>query len=232
MDGAGTISGRWALAAGRAAIEGCRICHGPTLPGTRLCTQCKAALKRARQETVSELVPPLKRSAPRAGTRQRAPRATVAAPERARISPLALRGTALVLLLFAAVAVAFGALRFAQPAASLPDAQEAQAVPSATPSPSPREAPPPSRTDLVLGPSQSAAPPSATKAGPPRRPGAPRRPRRRRDRRHRANPSKLHRPQPLARSRSSRWPLNRLRRNRRSRPRQSRLRHRSRTAGS
>ena len=65
MDGAGTISGRWALAAGRAAIKGCHICHGPTLPGMRLCTQCKAALKRARQETVSELATPTKRPAVR-----------------------------------------------------------------------------------------------------------------------------------------------------------------------
>jgi hypothetical protein len=58
LDGAGTLSDRWALAAGRAATKGCRICHGPRLPGARLCGPCKAALKRARQETVSEALSP------------------------------------------------------------------------------------------------------------------------------------------------------------------------------
>jgi hypothetical protein len=81
-----------------------------------------------------------------------------------RISPRALRGTALVLLLVAAVAVGFGALRFARPAASLPDAE---AVSSVTSLPSPREALPPSRTEVTPGAAPSDAPASATKANPP-----------------------------------------------------------------
>jgi hypothetical protein len=41
----------------------CTICGRTTLPGAKLCLQCKKALKRARQETVSELEP-LRRRAP------------------------------------------------------------------------------------------------------------------------------------------------------------------------
>ena len=57
MGGAGTLSGRWALGAGRTSTKGCAICQGPTKPGVNLCAQCKAALKRARQVTVSQLYP-------------------------------------------------------------------------------------------------------------------------------------------------------------------------------
>ncbi len=39
----------------------CTICGRSTLPGAKLCIQCKKALKRARQETVSELDPPPRR---------------------------------------------------------------------------------------------------------------------------------------------------------------------------
>lgn len=35
----------------------CTICNRPTMPGARLCVPCKAALKRARHETVSQLEP-------------------------------------------------------------------------------------------------------------------------------------------------------------------------------
>ena len=52
-----TLPNRWALAAGRSPARGCVICRGPRLPGARLCGPCKAALKRARLETVAELVP-------------------------------------------------------------------------------------------------------------------------------------------------------------------------------
>jgi hypothetical protein len=52
-----TLPNRWALAAGRSSSKGCVICRGPRLPGARLCGPCKAALKRARLETVSELIP-------------------------------------------------------------------------------------------------------------------------------------------------------------------------------
>jgi len=58
-----TLPNRWALAAGRSASKGCVICRGPRLPGARLCGPCKAALKRARLETVSELIPRPSRAA-------------------------------------------------------------------------------------------------------------------------------------------------------------------------
>src|SRR4030095_7447157 len=58
-----TLPNRWALAAGRSASRGCVICRGPRLPGARLCGPCKAALKRARLETVSELIPRPSRAA-------------------------------------------------------------------------------------------------------------------------------------------------------------------------
>src|SRR5207244_8247847 len=58
-----TLPDRWALAGGRASTKGCVICRGPRLPGARLCAPCKAALKRARLETVSELVPRPSRAA-------------------------------------------------------------------------------------------------------------------------------------------------------------------------
>lgn len=51
------MSGRWALGAGRTSTESCEICQGPTKPGAPLCAQCKAALRRARQVTVSQLYP-------------------------------------------------------------------------------------------------------------------------------------------------------------------------------
>ena len=113
MDGAGTISGRWALAAGRAGVKGCRICSGPTLPGTRLCTQCKAALKRARQETVSELAPPLKRPVPRATTRPQ--RAAKVAPAPRTTGRRVSRGVAIALVTIAAVALGYVVLHLAQP---------------------------------------------------------------------------------------------------------------------
>jgi hypothetical protein len=141
VDGAGTISGRWALAAGRAGVNGCRICHGPTLPGTRLCTQCKAALKRARQETVSELAPPLKRPASRSATRT--PRAANAVPSQRTIAPRGWRGTAIALLGIAVIALGYAALHLANPvhpvAPLLPDSPPpltaTPAAPSTTPQP-------------------------------------------------------------------------------------------------
>jgi hypothetical protein len=35
----------------------CMICGGMTLPGTKLCLPCRAALRRARDDTISELLP-------------------------------------------------------------------------------------------------------------------------------------------------------------------------------
>lgn len=164
MDGAGTISGRWSLAAGRAAIKGCRICHGPTLPGMRLCTQCKAALKRARQETVSELVParapaarapraskvaPEVEAAPARAPAARAPRASKAAPE-VGVAPQGAgsnfggaRATAIVLSVVAAAGVGYAALRLARAVpATLPSPPVATApAPAADPAPAARSEP-------------------------------------------------------------------------------------------
>ena len=148
MDGAGTISGRWSLAAGRAAVKGCRICHGPTLPGMRLCTQCKAALKRARQETVSEAIPP---SSARAGP-SRPSRSSNIAPmanvvPRRGLNPGGARATAVVLSIVAATAVGYAALRFAR------------AVPATFPEPAPVAVP-------SLAPSDAAPPPRVETAAP------------------------------------------------------------------
>ena len=137
MDGAGTISGRWSLAAGRAAIKGCRICHGPTLPGMRLCTQCKAALKRARQETVSELVPARARAvrAPRAS---KAPPQVEAGPPRAAPNFAEVRAMAIVLSVVAAAAVGYAALRLARAVpATLPSPPVASASAPAVAEPAP-----------------------------------------------------------------------------------------------
>ena len=79
MDGAGTLADRWALAAGRAANKGCNICHGPRLPGARLCAPCKAALKRARLETVSDLIPRPSRALAEAEAARRQKKALAAA---------------------------------------------------------------------------------------------------------------------------------------------------------
>lgn len=121
MDGAGTISGRWALAAGRAGVNGCRICGGPTLPGTRLCTQCKAALKRARQETVSELVPPPKRSTARAAARpRRTPQLAAAAPLQKSSRTRSWRRAATILATVAAVGIGYALVLLVRPAPSVP----------------------------------------------------------------------------------------------------------------
>jgi hypothetical protein len=43
--------------AGHGAMMKCNICGGRTLPGAKLCLPCRAALRRARDDTVSELLP-------------------------------------------------------------------------------------------------------------------------------------------------------------------------------
>ena len=166
MDGAGTVSGRWALAAGRGAVKGCRICHGPTLPGMRLCTQCKAALKRARQETVSELIPsPARAPSARNARRSAAPRAVAEpGPGHSRTRAGRWRIAAIVLCVAAAAGVAYGALRLARPTDSLPDGQ---AVPSATSTPPPGESLVPPRPEPAPGPDSSAPAPTAAKAAIP-----------------------------------------------------------------
>jgi len=151
VDGAGTISGRWSLAAGRAAVKGCRICHGPTLPGMRLCTQCKAALKRARQETVSEAIPAPARAKPvrPSRTQKKAPVANVV-PPRWGMNQGGTRATAVVLSIVAAAAVGYAALRFAR------------AVPATFPAPAPVSAPSPAASDTIPPPRVEPAVPVAT----------------------------------------------------------------------
>src|SRR5437773_6636706 len=39
------------------AMMKCNICGGRTLPGAKLCLPCRAALRRARDDTISELLP-------------------------------------------------------------------------------------------------------------------------------------------------------------------------------
>jgi hypothetical protein len=73
-----TLPNRWALAAGRSSSKGCVICRGPRLPGARLCGPCKAALKRARLETVSELIPRPSRAAAEADEARRRAREVAA----------------------------------------------------------------------------------------------------------------------------------------------------------
>jgi hypothetical protein len=58
------------MGAGRASSKGCAICQGPVKPGVRLCAQCKAALKRARQVTVSQDYPLPRRTSAHLGERR------------------------------------------------------------------------------------------------------------------------------------------------------------------
>ena len=116
MDGAGTLSGRWALGAGRAPTRGCAICHGPRLPGARLCAPCKAALKRARLETVADLVPLPSRAAAEAeaARRRRAKARSAAKPATPRRRPRLLVA-ALGIAVAAIAAGGYLALRVARP---------------------------------------------------------------------------------------------------------------------
>jgi hypothetical protein len=163
VDGAGTISGRWALAAGRGAAKGCRICHGPALPGMRLCTQCKAALKRARQETVSELLPPPARGPSARSARRDAARQAVVetGSEHSGTRRREWRIAAIILCVAAAAGLAYAGLRLARPPDSLPDGQ---AAPSATTPMSPGEPLAPPLPEPAAGPASSALAPAATRA--------------------------------------------------------------------
>jgi hypothetical protein len=136
VDGAGTLSGRWALGAGRAPTSGCAICHGPRLPGARLCAPCKAALKRARLETVADLVPVPSRALAEAeaARRRRAKARSAARLARPRRRPRLLV-PALAIAVTAIAAGGYLALRVARPtadsaaAAATPRAQHATPVP-------------------------------------------------------------------------------------------------------
>jgi hypothetical protein len=166
VDGAGTISGRWALAAGRGAAKGCRICHGPALPGMRLCTQCKAALKRARQETVSELLPPPARAPSARSARRAAARQAVVetGSEHSGTRRREWRIAAIILCVAAAAGLAYAALRLARPPDSLPDGQAA--APATTPM-SPGEPLARPLPEPAAGPASSVPAPTATKAAVP-----------------------------------------------------------------
>jgi hypothetical protein len=110
------LSGRWALGAGRASTRGCAICHGPRLPGARLCAPCKAALKRARLETVADLVPlPSRAAAEAEAARRRRAKARIAAkPENPGRRPRLLV-PALAIAVAAIAASGYLALRVARP---------------------------------------------------------------------------------------------------------------------
>ena len=116
MDGAGTLSGRWALGAGRAPTSGCAICHGPRLPGARLCAPCKAALKRARLETVADLVPvPADAAAAAEAARRRRAKARSAAKASRPRRRQRLLVPALAIAVAALAAGGYLALRVARP---------------------------------------------------------------------------------------------------------------------
>jgi hypothetical protein len=122
VDRAGTLPDRWALAAGRASSKGCTICHGPRLPGTRLCGPCKAALKRARLETVSDLVPLPSRATAEAETARRRAKAAAAAAAHSAAPRRRRRLLTPVFVLAGAALVAGGylALRIAGPIVESP----------------------------------------------------------------------------------------------------------------
>ncbi len=65
----------------REARATCRICGQPALPAVRLCAQCKAALKRVRHDTVSQLMPMSRRTRGGARTRREGWRADSPAGE-------------------------------------------------------------------------------------------------------------------------------------------------------
>jgi len=69
----------------------CSICGQQVRPGAKLCLACKAALKRARQETVSELVPLPRRSHARRETtpreKERRPAAPTLSPQDMALTP-------------------------------------------------------------------------------------------------------------------------------------------------
>jgi hypothetical protein len=97
-----TLPNRWALAAGRSPAKGCVICRGPRLPGARLCGPCKAALKRARLETVAELVPrPSRAVAEAQEMRRRAKERAAARPATPKRRRLLIPASLLVMALMA-----------------------------------------------------------------------------------------------------------------------------------
>jgi len=133
----------------------CMICGGQTLPGAKLCLPCRAALRRARDDTISELLPlPRRREAfayshsPDIG--RAAPLAPAARPvsDRAasrsrsrRLSSAQLHAAAVVAFVAAAGVLTFIMARELQreraPASALPPAlaaDPASAVPRVSPS--------------------------------------------------------------------------------------------------
>ncbi len=86
----------------------CTICGRVTLPGAKLCVQCKAALKRARQQTVSQVEPLRRRSK---GTSKRRSIAQGApGPPIPIVAPPAVESTAPRRLRLPATLVVMGAL--------------------------------------------------------------------------------------------------------------------------
>jgi hypothetical protein len=119
----------------------CMICGGQTLPGAKLCLPCRAALRRARDDTVSELLPlPGRREAfafsqsPGAGrSPPLAPAATrLERPLRRRLTAAQLHAAAVVAFVAAAGVLTFVTVHSApreHPQAAAPSADAAPAFP-------------------------------------------------------------------------------------------------------
>ena len=123
----------------------------------RLCTQCKAALKRARQETVSELIPAPARTRSARDVRRAAATKPRAEPAHARSQHRfgASRIAAIVLCVVAAAGVGYGALHFVRstpaalpmPPVAAPSIPDPAPAPAAAPLAEAKPAPP--RTEAV-----------------------------------------------------------------------------------
>jgi len=119
----------------------CMICGGQTLPGAKLCLPCRAALRRARDDTVSELLPlPGRREAfafsqsPGAGrSPPLAPAATrLERPLRRRLTAAQLHAAAVVAFVAAAGVLTFVTVHSApreHPQAAAPSADATPAFP-------------------------------------------------------------------------------------------------------
>jgi hypothetical protein len=180
VDGAGTLQGRWSLASGRVAGTGCAICRKPVLPGVKLCGACRAALKRARQVTVSE---ELSSARPRAQVRRvqarKVPATQSPAPaDRRGASKRLAAGAGIALAMAIGGLLAFHVLRSPGPAPAVPapvapvpatletgtapDLAAVRAEPKASPSAVavPRAVPAPPRAAAAKRAPEPAAPPT------------------------------------------------------------------------
>ncbi len=128
----------------------CQICGTRTLPGATLCGPCKAALKRARQETVQDLKP-LRKSARRTAKQRVDP-----AEETSELATLASHSSAAPLhaarsRVPLALAIAVVAIAAAHFGFTGPDAQAPVGAQTSAPAPAPStQAPPPVSAPLAV----------------------------------------------------------------------------------